>query len=95
MTARGRAIIELVFAVAAAVGCVVSWLSAQSTEPVAPILEGERWTTSQVYSPPLVALSLLLAALGGALIVVAVARLRRARSVPADSAAEGPATDRV
>ena len=72
-----RARIELVVAVIAAVGCVLSWLAASSTVTVAPVLDGEPQTTSVVYSPPLLVLSLLLAAVAGVLAVVGIAGLRR------------------
>lgn len=72
-----RALIELVLAVAAAVGCVMSWLAAESTIQVPPILKGEPMTTSTVYSAGLLVLSLLLATVAGVLAVLAVARLRR------------------
>lgn len=77
-----RATVELLLAVVAAVGCVLSWLSAGSTVVVAPVLDGEPKTTSVVYSPPLLVLSLILATAAGALAVVAIARLRRARRTP-------------
>jgi len=72
-----RARIELLVAVLAAVGCVVSWLAARSTVAVAPVLEGEPQTTSVVYSAPLLVLSLLLASVAGVLAVVGISRLRR------------------
>jgi len=72
-----RARIELVVAVIAAVGCVLSWLAARSTVAVAPVLDGEPQTTSVVYSPPLLVLSLFLATVAGVLVVVGIARLRR------------------
>ncbi len=72
-----RARIELLVAVLAAVGCVVSWLAASSTVAVAPVLEGEPQTTSVVYSAPLLVLSLLLATVAGVLAVVGITRLRR------------------
>ena len=71
-----RARIELVVAVIAAVGCVLSWLAASSTVTVAPVLDGEPPTTSVVYSPPLLVLSLLLAAVAGVLAVFGIAGLR-------------------
>ncbi len=77
MTARRRATLELLLAVAAAIGCVLCWLAASSTIEVAPILEGEPMTTSVDYSAPLLGLSLLLATVAGVLAVLAVARLRR------------------
>jgi hypothetical protein len=72
-----RARIELLLAVAAAIGCVLSWLAASSTVVVAPVLEGEPQTTSVVYSPPLLGLSLLLATVAGVLSVLGLAGLRR------------------
>ncbi|AGB21020.1 hypothetical protein Mycsm_00570 [Mycobacterium sp. JS623] len=72
-----RARIELLVAVAAAIGCVVSWLAASSTVVVGPVLEGEPHTTSVVYSPPLLGLSLLLATVAGVLAVLGIAGLRR------------------
>jgi len=74
-----RARIELLLAVAAAIGCVLSWLAASSTVVVAPVLEGEPQTTSVVYSPPLLGLSLFLATVAGVLAVLGIAGLRRGR----------------
>lgn len=74
------AAIELAAAVAAAIGCVVSWLAARSPMPVPPILPGEPWTTQSVYSAPLIGLSLLLATVAGVLTVLAISRLRSGRS---------------
>jgi hypothetical protein len=74
-----RAIVELVLALIAAIGCVLSWLASISTMNVPPIIEGEPSTTSSVYSPPLLTLALLLATGAGVLAVLGVARLRRAR----------------
>jgi hypothetical protein len=56
---------------------VLSWLAASSTVVVAPVLEGEPQTTSVVYSPPLLGLSLLLATVAGVLAVLGLAGLRR------------------
>ena len=89
------AVIELVLALAAAIGCVLSWLAAVTTVEVAPIIEGEPLTTSLVYSPPLLTLSLLLATVAGVLAVLGVARLRRASRGRVDSAVAAPASDRV
>jgi hypothetical protein len=72
-----RATIELLVAVAAAVGCVLSWLGASSTVVVAPVLDGEPPTMSVAYSAPLLVLSLLLATVAGVLAVLGIARLRR------------------
>jgi hypothetical protein len=78
-----RARIELVLAVLAAVGSVVSWLAASMTVVVAPVLNGEPQTVSLVYSPPLLVLALLLATAAGVLAVLGIARLRR-RTRPAN-----------
>ena len=72
-----RARVELLLAVVAAAGCVLSWLAASSTVVVAPVLEGEPKTTSIEYSAPLLVLSLFLATAAGVLVVLAIARLRR------------------
>jgi hypothetical protein len=72
-----RARIELVLAVVAAAGCVLSWLAASSTVEVAPVLDGQPMTTSIVYNPPLLVLSLFLATAAGVLAVAGIARLRR------------------
>lgn len=77
MTTRFRATIELGLAVAALIGCVVSWLAADSTADVAPIIAGEPAKTSTVYDPTLITLSLLLVTVAGVLLVVGVARWRR------------------
>lgn len=74
---RARALVELVLAVAAAVGCVASWAAASRPATAAPLLPGEPETAVTVYSAPLLALALLLAAVAGVLVVVGVARVRR------------------
>lgn len=76
---RIRATFELVLAVAAAVGGVLSWLSARTTVMVAPVLEGEPRTTSVQYSAPLLGLALVLATVAGVLTVLGVTHLRRRR----------------
>jgi len=72
-----RARVELVLAVVAAAGCVLSWLAARSTVVVAPVLDGEPMTTSVVYSAPLLVLSVLLATVAGVLAVLGITRRRR------------------
>jgi hypothetical protein len=79
VTGRRRAVLELVLAVAAAVGCVASWVRAESTVVIAPIANGEPSTTSVVYSAPLLFLAFVLGTLAGVLAVVGVARWRRSR----------------
>lgn len=73
-----RAALEVVLAVAAAAGSVLSWLAARTTVVVAPVLEGEPRTSSVEYSAPMLGLALVLAAVAGVLFVLAVAHWRRA-----------------
>lgn len=79
---RRRAVVELLVAGLAALGCVVAWLSASTEVVVAPVLDGEPSTISQVYYAPMLTLSLLLAATAGVLAVVGIARLRRGPTKP-------------
>lgn len=74
---RFRALVELLVALAAAVGCVVSWMTARSVVTVGPVLPGEPSTTAVAYSPALLALAFLFATVAGVLAVLGVARLRR------------------
>jgi hypothetical protein len=76
---RRRAVLEFLLAVAAAVGCVVSWMRSESTAVIAPIANGEPSTTSVDYYAPLLFVALLLGTLAGVLAVVGVARWRRYR----------------
>jgi high-affinity Fe2+/Pb2+ permease len=76
--ARFRAVVELVLACAAAAGCAISWTGVRSAVAVAPVATGQPVTTSVVYDPSLLLLTLLLATAAGMLVVVGVARLRRA-----------------
>jgi hypothetical protein len=76
--ARFRAVIELLVACAAVAGCAVSWSGVRSTVAVAPVADGQPATTSVVYDPSLLLLTLLLATAAGMLAVIGVARLRRA-----------------
>jgi hypothetical protein len=82
MNTRRRVTIELLLAVVAAAGCVLSWLAASSTIMVAPVLEGEPMTTSVEYASPLLVLSLFLATVAGVLAVVGVTGLRRLTASP-------------
>jgi hypothetical protein len=84
-----RDVLRLVLAALAAVGAVFSWLGAQSVVEVAPILGGQPATTSVVYDPPLLALSLVLVAVAGVLVVLGVAGWRR-RSHKVDPVAYTP-----
>ena len=80
MTGRRRAILESLLAVAAAVGCVISWMRAGSTVVIAPVANGEPSKTSVVYHSPLLFLAFVLGTLAGVLAVVGVARWRRVQS---------------
>lgn len=82
MSARSRAsraLVELAVAGAALVGAVVSWVHSHHTVGVAPIADGQPVTTSTVYDPQLLLLTLLLLTSAGVLAVVGIARQRRAR----------------
>jgi hypothetical protein len=80
--ARFRAVVELLLACAAAVGCAVSWSAVRSTVAVAPVLKDQPVTMSVVYDPSMLLVTLLLAALAGMLAVVGIAGLRRAARAP-------------
>lgn len=75
-----RARVMLVIGAVAAIGCVVSWFSAQTTVDVAPLTDGQPATTIVAYSAPLVTLALLLLTLAGVCAVLGIARLRRDRN---------------
>ncbi len=75
--ARLRAVVELLLACAAAVGCAVGWSAVRTTVAVAPVLKGQPVTTSVVYDPSMLLVTLVLAAVAGMLAVVGIARLRR------------------
>jgi hypothetical protein len=77
VTNRAAAVFELVLAAAAAVGCVLTWVSARSVEVVAPILEGEPSKSTFVYDPSNIAWALLFAAAAGLLAIAGAARLQR------------------
>jgi NO-binding membrane sensor protein with MHYT domain len=77
--ARYRALAELILAGAALVGAGVSWSQARRTVGVAPVADGQPFTTSLVYDPQLLLLTLVLVTTAGVLAVVGLARLRRER----------------
>jgi hypothetical protein len=77
--ARYRALVELVLACAALVGAGASWSHARRTVGVAPIADGQPFTTSLVYDPQLLLLTLVLVTTAGVLTVVGVVGLRRGR----------------
>ncbi len=86
MTQRRRALVELMAALAATAGCVLAWLAARSTAAVAPVIDGEPATTSVIYQPPMLVLSLVLALVAGVLAVLGTARWRRAPAATAERA---------
>lgn len=76
---RYRAPLELALAAVALVGCGLSWASASQIRSVGPIADGQPSTTSLVYDPQLLLLTMVLATVAGLFAVVGVARLRRAK----------------
>jgi hypothetical protein len=74
-----RALVELGLACAALVGGGVSWVHARHTVRVAPIADGQPFTTSLVYDRQLLVLTLVLVTTAGVLAVVGIARLLRER----------------
>ena len=73
---RIRAVVEAVLALLAAVAAVASWVAASSPVVIPPVLDGEPATVSQVYSAPLLTLSLMSATAAGVLTVLAIAHFR-------------------
>ena len=66
-------------ACAALVGAGVSWVHARRTVGVAPIADGQPSTTTLVYDPQLLLLTMVLVTTAGVLTVIGVAKLRRTR----------------
>ena len=83
MRSAGRHVVQLLLAVAAAAAAVLCWSQVMSMVEVAPVTEGELATTSAVYDPPMLLLTLLLATTAGVLAVLGLAGLRRAVTQPA------------
>ena len=79
MIGRIRGLLELGLALAALAGAGISWLHARHTVGVAPIADGQPFTTSLVYHPQQLLLTTLLLTVAGVLAVVGAARLRRPR----------------
>lgn len=77
-----RGSVELILAVAAAVGGAVSWMHVRYQVVVAPVIDGEPATISVSYHPPMVLLAWMLVTLAAVLAVVACARVRRALRSP-------------
>lgn len=80
MSARYRALLELGLACVALVCSGLTWWHSHHTVIVAPIADGQPSTTSVLYDPQLLLLTLVLLTSAGILAVVGAARLRRARS---------------
>ena len=79
MIARYRALIELGLAFFALAAASVTWAHARHTVTVAPVADGQPVTTSLVYHPQVLVLTLVLITTAGVLEVVGVARLWRER----------------
>ena len=79
MIARYRALVELGLAFFALAAASVTWAHARHTVTVAPVADGQPVTTSLVYHPQVLVLTLLLITTAGVLEVVGVARLWRER----------------
>jgi NO-binding membrane sensor protein with MHYT domain len=81
MAIRVRVVVEFVLAGAALVGAGLCWSHARYMVAVAPIADGQPATTSLVYNPQLLLLTLVLATTAAVLAVVGAARLRRSRPI--------------
>lgn len=81
MSGRYRAFVELAFACTALVAAGVSWAHTRSLVAVAPVVDGQPVTTSVVFHPGQLVLTLLLATVAGILTVVGMTRLRRLQPV--------------
>lgn len=79
MTAR--ALVELALACAALGGAETTWLHARHTVRVAPVADGQPFTSSLVYDPQQLLLTMVLITTAGVLAVVGIARVRRARGL--------------
>lgn len=80
MNTRFRALLELGLACAALVCSGLTWWRSHHTVTVAPIADGQPSTTSLIYDPQLLLLTLVLLTSAGVLAIAGTARLRRARS---------------
>lgn len=72
--------IQLVLAALATVGAVAGWWQVRTVVDVAPVAAGQPATTSIVYYPPMMFLTLVLATAAGIFAVLGVAGLCRIRS---------------
>jgi hypothetical protein len=78
-------LIELGLALFALAAASVTWAHARHTVTVGPITDGQPVTTSLVYHPQVLLVTLVLITIGGVLEVVGVARLLRLRSATPSS----------
>jgi hypothetical protein len=74
---KARAVLELVLAALAALGCVLSWVAARSSAVAAPIIASEPSMPTKTYDPSLVVLAMLLLTVAAVFAVLGIARLRR------------------
>ena len=74
-----RATVELILACAALMCSGLTWSQSHHTVSLPPIADGQPSTTSLVYDPQLLLLTLVLLSTAGVLAVIGIARLRRAR----------------
>jgi hypothetical protein len=72
-----RAVLELVLAALAALGCALSWVAARSSAVAAPIIASEPSMPTVTYDPSLVVLAMLLLTVAAVFAVLGIARLRR------------------
>lgn len=79
---RRRAVLELVLAGLFLAGAVWSACNVRSVVDVAPIIDGERATTSIAYDPPMLVLTLILITAAAVLTIIAVAGWRRSSRTP-------------
>lgn len=85
MSVRLRALIELAAAALLVLAAVAAGSAVCSTVEVAPVLDGEPVTTSVVYDPPQLLLTLLLVTAAGVLAVIGTARWWRSRTPTEDT----------
>jgi len=88
--ARFRAVVELGLACLALAGATVSWSHARYSQLVAPVADGQPFTTSLVYHPQLLLLTMVLVTTAGVLAVVGGARLWRATTEDRTGDRPGP-----
>jgi len=74
---KTRAVVELVLAAVAAVGCALSWLTAKSAAVAAPVIASEPPMPTVTYDPSFIVLSLLLLTVAAVFAVLGITRLRR------------------